>query len=449
MQVDESLSDVEKAEMFIQKGIAVQRTWALERFAQLVKDSGPRALSKLLPVIKARRPRAPGALIRGPCGRQLTSLFGSPLQEAMAAGKFSVEERGTLARCLEEMIANRYIFDDEVEAQVLPVIMEVYKSPDEHIEDHVQHWTSALWEAAQVLGEVKVKALVLPEVKAMGKVYATPKDRCMSCYMTGAICKVVPKQEVKDQLLAGIVSLCQDTETSVRRAMASQLPPLATHLGAVLTDEKILPELFELMRDEERDVKETALRCLVEILDLVPDSSKKDKVMPRIHNIWQALTVEPVGGVADIFAELNGPLVVKVAKVLSNEDARVLIGCMRGLADHKSSEASRRFTAFNFYAVLHSLGVDYMARGMLSILQGEGRRDTRRRQAWRRSRGREACQHWRAVLVAEHVKRLHRSTLHRPRRRPQSCARTRTRKCVARWLGSCRTFASSWARSRR
>lgn len=51
-QVDESLGDVEKAEMFIQKGIAIQRTWAIERFAELVKDAGPRGLSKLLPAIK-------------------------------------------------------------------------------------------------------------------------------------------------------------------------------------------------------------------------------------------------------------------------------------------------------------------------------------------------------------------------------------------------------------
>lgn len=301
----------------------------------------------------------------------VSRLIPSRPQEAMDNGKCSVDERALVARGLEEMVSNRYIYDEEVEAQVLPLIMDTFKSPDEHIEDHVVHWAGALRETSAVLGEAKVRSLILPEVKAMSKIYASTTERCMACYMMAAICKMIPKQEAKDHLLAPALALCQDTETPVRKAMACNLAPLASHMGAMVTDEKMLPEIFELMRDEEADVKEAALHTLVDVLDLVPDTSKRDKVAPRIHTIWQGLAVEPSSPAADIFAELNGPIVVKIARVLSAEDSRVLVGCLRGLADPKSSDYARQQTAFNFYAILHSLGVDYMAKGMLSILQGD------------------------------------------------------------------------------
>lgn len=56
---------------------------------------------------------------------------------------------------------------------------------------------------------------------------------------------------------------CQDTDYIVRVSMCQQLPEIGKGVGPETTVSVLLPEVFELTRDEEPTVRAAALTCLV------------------------------------------------------------------------------------------------------------------------------------------------------------------------------------------
>lgn len=65
-------------------------------------------------------------------------------------------------------------------------------------------------------------------------------------------------QTFEAKLLSKIRSMCQDFNWEVRKEMCLNLVKVCKYLGDQVTEEFILPELAELLDDEENEVKVVA-----------------------------------------------------------------------------------------------------------------------------------------------------------------------------------------------
>lgn len=98
--------------------------------------------------------------------------------------------------------------------------------------------------------------------------------------------------------------------SQVRICMCQQLPQLAIALGNEMTRKMLLPEVLELLKDEEHCVQHAALESLLEICDILPAHALKETVMPAIKKYMQPLDLEM--DMQRCVAMLFGPILVKV-----------------------------------------------------------------------------------------------------------------------------------------
>lgn len=96
--------------------------------------------------------------------------------------------------------------------------------------------------------------------------------------------------------------------------MCQQIPSLAASLGANIATTKLLPELLELLKDEEECVQTAALETLLEICDSLTIDTMKTTIMPVIKQYMQP--VELSLELQKCVAKLYGPLLVKVGDPL-------------------------------------------------------------------------------------------------------------------------------------
>ena len=73
----------------------------------------------------------------------------------------------------------------------------------------------------------------------------------------------VPQEEIERGYLRTAMTLCQDTDYIVRINMCDGLQCLAAAVGLDVTVATILPEILELMKDEEPLVRVAAINSLV------------------------------------------------------------------------------------------------------------------------------------------------------------------------------------------
>ena len=95
--------------------------------------------------------------------------------------------------------------------------------------------------------------------------------------------------------------------------MCKQLQPLAQVVDVELTKAKILPELLELLNDEEILVRVSAMDSLVEVIDFLPSCVHVEMVLPVLRRHMQPLDLEPE--MQRCIARLFGPILVKVTRV--------------------------------------------------------------------------------------------------------------------------------------
>ena len=78
------------------------------------------------------------------------------------------------------------------------------------------------------------------------------------------------------------MQLCQDTSDKVRATMCLQLDPIARSVSErpELIENSILPELLELLEDEQVSVRQAALEGAVEMIDTMPLHVVETKMLP-------------------------------------------------------------------------------------------------------------------------------------------------------------------------
>lgn len=126
-----------------------------------------------------------------------------------------------------------------------------------------------------------------------------------------------------DTLRSSACSLCQDTSLDVRRAMSVSLVAFGRPQGVTGSAhdlEWICNELIELVSDEEKLVKQSALSSLCELVTIAPVECVEQQLLPVIINMLSAPPKHLHTGLARAF----GSLMHSMRHLLQPSDSRLL-----------------------------------------------------------------------------------------------------------------------------
>ena len=150
------------------------------------------------------------------------------------------------------------------------------------------------------------------------------QNRVSCCRIIGHLCKFVDGRIIENNCLPLALSLCQDTATEVRVTMCSQLATLARSIGylyllyissyfrAVESAKYVLPEILELLKDEEIEVRLCAYESFVSLLDFFDRETRQTKMIPFLKTIHKEFLSEMIVVIAKHF----GPVLHTVYSIL-------------------------------------------------------------------------------------------------------------------------------------
>ncbi|KAG7396051.1 Serine/threonine-protein phosphatase 4 regulatory subunit 4 [Phytophthora boehmeriae] len=162
-----------------------------------------------------------------------------------------------------------------------------------------------------------------------------------------------------------MMALCQDTDAEVRRCMCVQLDGLARAVGEQLACTELLPELLELLQDEEEQVKQTAFLALLSLVDFFPARDRVKLIIPEFISIAES----PPDYLVHSLAEQSGNLVTKLATLshLGNDTGPVFLQSYGRLCAQDDAEIRQR-CAYNFPAIVKAFGSTFSSTLMDDIL---------------------------------------------------------------------------------
>ncbi|XP_034382888.1 serine/threonine-protein phosphatase 4 regulatory subunit 4 isoform X1 [Cyclopterus lumpus] len=94
-------------------------------------------------------------------------------------------------------------------------------------------------------------------------------------------------RRVKKELLPLARSLCQDEEFEVRASMCRQLESISRATGVEDTRTELLPELVELVRDEESSVRLAAFDTIINLMDMMDGDDRLHVVVPMVMSVCE------------------------------------------------------------------------------------------------------------------------------------------------------------------
>ncbi|EAN95257.1 hypothetical protein, conserved [Trypanosoma cruzi] len=188
--------------------------------------------------------------------------------------------------------------------------------------------------------------------------HVEPQDqRELSCDLIGAVCRYLPHDIVERKLMNKVLALCQDTNVGVRQHMCQQLGIVARALGVDMAKEKIAPELFELLNDEDQTVSRAAFSCLVDLVEFFGPAYRREHLYPIIKNF---ISHPPEEVVSLIVGEYGRFLWEIRADIQTSEDVTLFAGFYQNAA-LKGDDATRHRCAYNLPSVTASLPISVFA----------------------------------------------------------------------------------------
>ena len=162
------------------------------------------------------------------------------------------------------------------------------------------------------------------------------------------------------------MELCQDTNPDVRRIMCGQLGALCTAVGCELASSEVLPEILELLLDEESEVKLQAYRTMLSVMHLFPVEVHLEQIIPALLTL---VTDEEYMNNENV-ARSFGIAICQLAELdaLHAETSVSLLEVYVKMAYGQNDEI-RHLCAFNFPAMLHAFGVAQYATQLDAIYQ--------------------------------------------------------------------------------
>eukprot|EP00462_Mataza_sp_D1_P020399 CAMPEP_0175149028 /NCGR_PEP_ID=MMETSP0087-20121206/16986_1 /TAXON_ID=136419 /ORGANISM="Unknown Unknown, Strain D1" /LENGTH=1128 /DNA_ID=CAMNT_0016434615 /DNA_START=83 /DNA_END=3466 /DNA_ORIENTATION=+ len=321
--MDENLSEVELQRLFLSSGDSIQVTVAVTRIPTMCREH-PSVASELLRLAQQHMSSWDVEVQRKAAsvyshmfesqqrGTILSSSSPSSSSSSSSSSSFSSSSSSSPSPSSPSSTPFRrfsvfgtddtkadcslppLVFSEEQHAILLDTVLPLLQV--QH--DPEQEKTAKLW--LQALGEL-VPLLSISSLRRVGEYSLATGDisssngaRRVSATMLGMVLPKLAQADTTDtfvhQLLSHALGMCQDTWGEVRQSMAANIAPLAAAFGTDLTLSKLLPELEELLGDEERSVKQAALKSLVALWGEVPPETRQNKIAPILMSLCQRLS---------------------------------------------------------------------------------------------------------------------------------------------------------------
>eukprot|EP00192_Tetraselmis_astigmatica_P010133 CAMPEP_0117687278 /NCGR_PEP_ID=MMETSP0804-20121206/23033_1 /TAXON_ID=1074897 /ORGANISM="Tetraselmis astigmatica, Strain CCMP880" /LENGTH=928 /DNA_ID=CAMNT_0005499297 /DNA_START=369 /DNA_END=3157 /DNA_ORIENTATION=+ len=321
--IDEDISDVDRTVTYL-TGHPMQQRVAIEHLPQVIKNHG----------------------------RIAFDAISTPLKKAM--GSLDTEGHVAIANMLAAVCQQRYLSGKDQGECILPMVLKHLRSKEKEQPEPELHdaWLGCLQAMAPNL-EASVLGQELSEIVAKkSEVTQSTYARVTSCVILGAIAPGLKREAVSAQFFKRAMEMCQDTDYPVRIAMAEQLTVLASVMGQEETQKTILPEVFELLNDEEPQVCTVGMECFGQLIDLLPPEVQKEAVAPNFLELCMSHQLKRAPGLSAWI----GPMIVKLSQFLhSSTELETCIAsfCWMSL---QGQEDTRRNCARNFPAILKVAG---------------------------------------------------------------------------------------------
>ena len=183
--------------------------------------------------------------------------------------------------------------------------------------------------------------------------HSKPEDqRIFCCDLIHILCSAIDDNDIiTKRLFPLILSLCQDTDFSIRGGVATSIPSISRVVGYSLTVDMLLPALHLLLNDEEVCVMEAAISAYVNLSEHW-DSSEFTET--TLYPLFTGFIANPPPSLYPILTKEIGRLVWITRNLVREHNAYDAI--FQFFFSHCRSESSqiRKNCAFNLPAILVS-----------------------------------------------------------------------------------------------
>ncbi|EFJ50926.1 hypothetical protein VOLCADRAFT_88347 [Volvox carteri f. nagariensis] len=317
--VDEHLSDVERTVLYLNGGHLIQQR---------------HAIANLPAVLKGR-------------GRPAFDAISQPLKAAL--NRLDSEAQIATAEAFATIARERLLSPVDLQVCILPTVTRNINR--EKSEEETDAWLNTLFELIPLMDKEVLKTEVLSLALSKGDVEGVVGSKTICVRILGALAPRLTWEEIERTFFKKALSMCQDVDHHIRIASCGQLSSIARIAGRDVVAKTILPELFELLNDEEVQARVASLTTLTTILDLVPTEVRKGQVMPILRNHMQPLELDIA--MQRCLARMFGQLVTVIKADFEHDDSVLFFSCFKHLAT-KSDVELRRLCAGQLPAVLRA-----------------------------------------------------------------------------------------------
>lgn len=244
-------------------------------------------------------------------------------------------------------------------------------------------WKPVIVEAIGFYTVEQLETQILDLAFQKGELSENQDSRQLSCDMLGAMALRFDGDRIEKHFLQRAMSLCQDTDYTIRVRMCEQLSVIARAIGLPRTKDILTKELFELLVDEEREVSQSAFTCVVNMLDFLDEAYRREYVLPLVRNSITNPPEESVHMLLDLFGKFIWGL---SGELSSDEDFLLFCNFFKAGAQRQDQDPNaasyRELCAFNFPAVVKTIGAKRFSSHLQSTFKAvceDSSCDTRRR----------------------------------------------------------------------
>ncbi|OQS01993.1 hypothetical protein THRCLA_05589 [Thraustotheca clavata] len=266
----------------------------------------------------------------------------------------------------EKQTATFILSNEQVTKQLLPMALDfVNDIQQKEVAEVASRVIAAI--VPRLSGSVKKTQIIRIGIEK-GDVSQAAGSRLICCWILGVLTAstLLSEQDIEGLFFQKMMGLCQDTDAEVRTCMCMQLDALARAVSMQKACTELLPELLELLQDEEEQVKIMAFRTLLSLYDYFPGKERETLIMPILLDTINQTPPYLIGPLASAF----GRLVFKLFTLgdFTADISNAMLSAYNRLG--RSDDADIRLAcAYNFPAAVKSFGANQYSAQLDELLQ--------------------------------------------------------------------------------
>lgn len=345
LEIDESLSLVERVKFYCQSAVSVQRLVYVQELGACAEEIGAAAiLSELVPLLNIVS-CDPELGIRQALAEQLVPLARVLLAEPDLAGAL---EDGRAVTAYQVVIE-----------RCVPILSRLLNSrnpPEMGLGGSAQLLDAAAEAFIALAGLLRpddVGPAILTPVLCLAHDDEAEVNRVVATQLLGSLAPVVSSELCCQFILPEIISLADDPIFRVRKAAALKIGALCAVVGPELTAQRLLPVYETLCRDDIWGVRKACVESLSEVTAAAPPDAQTGRLVPLLHELY----VDTSRWVRVTACQALGPFLAALPSESISVELLLFFTQLANPANPNASDTDiSYFCAFNFPAVVQAVG---------------------------------------------------------------------------------------------